>query len=174
MKVNIGPYVKWTGPFQIAQKILFWRDRHEDDSVHNLGIWLATNSKGEDSLLMKLCSWVYSKRSRKIKVHIDNYDVWSMDTTLALIIVPMLEKLKDQKQGIAWIDNADVPEEFRNPENDYCEKKYNWFLDECIWAFSRLTNDDWVDEPFKIEMERDRRADKAFALFGKYYRTLWD
>lgn len=174
MKVKIGPYVNWVGPYQIAEKILFWLDKYEDDSVHEFGTWLATNSKGEDSLLMKFCSWWHSKRKRKVKVQINNYDVWSMDHTLALIIAPMLKKLKEQKQGIAWINNEDVPENLREPENGFSESKYNWFLDECIWAFSRLTNDDWVDEPFEVEMERDRRADKAFALFGKYYRTLWD
>ena len=171
MKINIGPYVNWIGPYQIAEKILFWRDKYKDNSVHNFGTWLATDSKGEDSLLMKLCSWAHSKQKRKVKVHIDNYDVWSMDDTLALIIKPMLIKLKEQKHGIAWIDNTDVPEELRDSDNGYSEAKYNWFLDECIWAFGFILEeaDDFAE--YRANM---KRADEAFVLFGKYFRTLWD
>ena len=32
MKVYIGPYTNWVGPYQIAEKILFWMDRYEDVS----------------------------------------------------------------------------------------------------------------------------------------------
>ena len=171
MKVNIGPYINWTGPYQISRKILFWKDR-DCESIHKFGTWLAENSKGEDSLLMKLCSWWHSKQKRKVKIQIDNYDVWSMDSTLALIIKPMLIKLKEQKHGVAWIDNADVPEELRDSDNGYSEAKYNWFLDELIWAFGFIVEDEYdnVDE----YVANTKRADKAFILFGKYFRTLWD
>ena len=36
-----------------------------------------------------------STKSRKISIHIDNYDIFNMDTTLALIIIPMLKMRKD-------------------------------------------------------------------------------
>jgi hypothetical protein len=36
---------------------------------------------------------------QKVKVKIHNYDVWSLDHTLAHIIHPALVKLKDCKQG---------------------------------------------------------------------------
>jgi len=172
MKVNIGPYVNFIGPYQIAEKILFWKDKYKDDSVHNFGTWLAENSKGEDSFLTKLCNWVHSKRKRKVKIHIDSYDVWSMDNTLALIIKPMLIKLKEQKHGIAWIDDADVPKELHDSENGYSEAKYNWFLDECIWAFDFILEEEY--ENFEEYNTKITRADKAFVLFGKYFRTLWD
>ena len=41
MKVKIGPYKDFFGPYQIAEKILFWKNKYEDDSVHNLGVWLS-------------------------------------------------------------------------------------------------------------------------------------
>jgi hypothetical protein len=170
MKINIGPYINWIGPYQIAEKILFWKDRYKDDSVHNFGTWLASNSKGEDSYLMQFCTWVQSKRNRKISIKIDNYDVWGMDTTLAMIIHPMLVKLKQQKHGFGYIANEDVPEELKDPQDTYCEKKYNWFLDELIWAFNLIAN----TEEFDYNKENIKRSDNALRLFGKYYRTLWD
>jgi hypothetical protein len=53
------------------------------------------------------------KRTQKVKVHIDRWDTWSMDHTLALIILPMLVQLKESKHGAPHVDNADVPKELR-------------------------------------------------------------
>jgi len=170
MKLYIGPYINWTGPYQIAEKILFWKDKYKDNIVHHFGSWLASNSKGEDSLLMKFCAWVHGKQQRKVNIRIDNYDVWNMDNTLALIILPMLKKLKEKKQGVGFIDNADVPEELQNETNTWCEKKYNWFLDELIWAFNLYTTDD----TWEFDLDKQKRVDNALLLFGKYYRTLWN
>ena len=39
MKVTIGKYVDWFGPFQLAEKLLFWMDK-DDDRVYNLVIFL--------------------------------------------------------------------------------------------------------------------------------------
>jgi hypothetical protein len=170
MKLYIGPYINWAGPYQIAEKILFWKDEYKDYVVHQFGNWLATDSKGEDSYLMKFCTWLHSKRKRKVKIHIDNYDVWNMDSTLALIILPMLKKLKENKQGFHLIDNADVPEELRDADNSWCEKKYNWFLDELVWAFELYNK----DKMWEYDQEKMKRIDNALLLFGKYYKTLWD
>jgi len=112
MKVKIGPYRDWVGPYQIAEKILFWRDKHNDDSVHAFGTWLAGGER-KDSILMKLCTWVESKKKRKVKIHIDKYDTWNMDSTLALIILPMLKQLRDQKHGSSLVDDEDLPYELR-------------------------------------------------------------
>ena len=35
------------------------------------------------------------EKERKVNIRIDNYDLWSMDHTLSLIILPMLKKLKE-------------------------------------------------------------------------------
>ena len=164
MKVNIGPYVDWIGPYQIAEKILFWMDKDEDDRVHNFGKWLAGDKK--DTLLTKLCQWIHNKQKRKIKVHIDYYDVWSADHTLALIILPTLKKLKEVKHGSPYVDLEDVPESMRlishpdydsqktfefyhepNLQNIQCDvhDRWNWALDEMIFAFECLVDDSWED-----------------------------
>lgn len=159
MKVYIGPYCNWVGPYQIAEKILFWMDKDEDRRVHKFGEWLATNGSGEPSWLAKLCAWIHSKQERKIKIKIHNYDCWSMDSTLALIILPMLIRLKEAKHGAPNVDDADVPEELRSTsapptENEWDTdgnhfKRWDYVLDEMIWAFTQKNDDDNGETPYR-------------------------
>jgi hypothetical protein len=153
MKVYIGPYKDWFGPYQLAEKILFWKDR-DDDSVHQLGEWLAygkvrkepepnseiqliVNTSIADHLkierekqttwLYKFLLWIESKKKRKIEVRIDNYDTWSMDHTLSYIILPMLKQLKDTKHGAPFVDDKDVPKELRSTSAP--AKENSWDID---------------------------------------------
>ena len=103
MKVNIGPYKSWTGPYQIANALCFWVPEVADEYgckskpewVHNFGTWLA-GTEPKYSLLMRLCCWIDSKRHRVIQVRVDAWDTWSMDSTLALIVLPMLKQLREE------------------------------------------------------------------------------
>lgn len=127
---------------------------------------------------------------RLINIQIDKYDTWSMDHTLALIILPMLKQLKETKHGSPMVDLEDVPEnlrytqtedydsqltfEFYNDENAAkidCDihRQWDWVLDEMIWAFEQKTIDDqyWTDKHYDRMMN-------GFRLFGKYYEGLWD
>ena len=151
MKVNIGKYVNFLGPYQIAEKILFWKDKYEDDIVHDFGTWLATNKAGEQSYIAKACNWVYSKQKRKIKVRIDSYDVWNMDATLAVVVLPMLRILRDKKHGTPFVDDSDVPQEIRSTtaapkENDwdtdeFFHQRWSYVLNEMIWTFEQHTDE---------------------------------
>jgi hypothetical protein len=124
MKVYIGPYTDWFGPYQLAEKILFWMDKDEDDRVHKFGQWLAGDSDREEddevlrepekkSMLYKFLLWVDSKKSRTVEVCIDKYDTWNMDRTLAIIVLPMLKQLQEKKHGSQIVDVEDVPEYLR-------------------------------------------------------------
>lgn len=209
MKVYIGPYKNWIGPYQIAEKILFWKNYENDDAVEKLGERLA-----KIPLLMRFCKWVSNEQKRTIKVRIDNYDTWNMNSTLSLIIVPMLKQLKATKHGMPWSDDEDVPEHLRSTnappkENEWDidalhEARWDWVLDEIIWAFEQ-DNAEWeekyytgeidfkfekiegenfsrmVDGPnhtFKIDQEgikkHHERIKNGRRLFAKYYDALWD
>jgi hypothetical protein len=64
-------------------------------------------------------NWLWlDRRTQKVKVHIDKWDTWSMDSTLAPIILPMLVQLKATKHGAPNVDNADVPKELRMSKKD--------------------------------------------------------
>lgn len=179
MKVHIGPYYNWIGPYQIAEKILFWKDKYEDRAVHNLGEKLS-----EIKWLVSLCKWIDSKKQRTIKVRIDHYDVWNLDSTLAHIVHPALVKLREDKGGAPFVDDEDVPEELRSTSappkknewdtDDNHFKRWDYVLDEMIFAFESKNND-WEDNYSSYDDCRavEERIQNGFRLFGKYYQALW-
>jgi len=137
-------------------------------------------------------TWVMNKihnfrEKRRVNVRIDPWDTWSMDNTLAHIILPMLEQLVDTKNGAPYVDDEDVPEELRStsapPKEDEYDvdanhfSRWDWVLDEMIYAFRAKVED---EEPyFKFEdperaMKESERRRNGFRLFGKYYESLWD
>lgn len=159
MKVVIGPYKSWIGPYQIADMIFFWQEKHSDtckwaDRAHRFGTWLSENRDGSDSTLLKICQWIESKRHRQVYVRIDKYDTWSMDHTLAYIVLPMLVQLQATKHGSPNVDDEDVPEPLRSTApgaRDRCEEewdlddnfheRWNYVLGEMIWAFEQQVDD---------------------------------
>lgn len=183
MKIDIGPYRNWFGPYQIAETLLFWMDK-EDDRVGNLGDRLARMI-----WLCKFCEWVDSKKKRKINVRIDHYDVWNADHTLALIIAPLLRKL--EKHGTPATDREDAPADpiYDDVETDndwdrpYSENRWEYILGEMIYAFEMKIDEDWDLEIYKnggwseenLEKRRaiQERINNGFRLFGKYYNNLW-
>jgi hypothetical protein len=203
MKIELGPYKNWFGPYQLAEKILFWKDR-DDDLIMTLGDFIAhgkwepytpeydifKKDERSETWLYKLMQWYEKKKTRKIKIRIDPYDTWSMDTTLAKIVYPMLLQLKVTNHGFAQVDPLDVPENLRAVDGEYSysdqlplfdmevinpeyitieEARWDWVMDEMIYAFSILSDDD------KVWLADDNdRVNNGCRLFGKYYRALWD
>lgn len=152
MHVKIGKFVNWIGPYQLAEKILFWKDKYDDEEVHALGKKLA-----DIKWLSNLCEWLHSKKKRTIKVKVHDYDVWNADSTLAYIIHPVLVKLKESKHGSPFVDDEDVPEHLRStavaPANDgetddNFHQRWDYVLDEMIFAFENV-NANWEDQFWK-------------------------
>ena len=126
---------------------------------------------------------------QKIEVHIDKWDTWSMDHTLAHIVLPMLKQLKATKHGSPSVEFKDVPEELWPPEgqisklythgktDDNYFMRWDWVLDEMIYAFDCKANKDEVymriEDIEEIKKEQ-QRISNGFRLFGKYYESLWD
>jgi len=149
MYVKIGKYTSWWGPYQIADLLRYVGV--SEDRCHKLGEKLA------DTFVNDICQWVESKRKRNVKVRIDDFDVWSMDSTLAYIILPMLKKLKRQQHGAPYTEDSDVPENLRSTnapkkENDWDTdmwhfERWEFILDEMIWTFEQLHPDnDWEQQ----------------------------
>lgn len=166
MKVKIGPYVNWIGPYQISSFLFSWYPKEKDefgfekeaDFIHDFGTWLSGGEEHE-SLLMKFCSWVHSKKQRKIKIKIDRWDSWNAHNTASLILHPLFKQLKETKHGSGFVDDEDVPEELRSTaaepltqeeqdqgytDNNF-HKRYEWMLSEVIWALEQ-DNSDWEDQ----------------------------
>lgn len=120
---------------------------------------------------MKVTIGKYPKKinaERKVSVKIDPWDTWSMDHTLAFIIHPMLVQLKNTTHGSPLVDDEDVPEELRSTSappkenewdtDDNHHKRWEWVLDEMIWAFAQKIDDD-AERQFssgKIDIKFDK------------------
>lgn len=161
MKVYIGPYPEWIGPYQIAS--IF--PRVVRPYIEECG-WLN-----------KLCNYIYNKRKKTVVVKIDSYDIWNVDTTLSLILVPLLKKYKEESMSFAEVEDEELPEGIQ-PKS---EEAWAWALDEMIFAF-----DSCLASPYKLPMFKDgnlidaeawdewkARQRRGLRLFGKYYTSLW-
>ena len=150
MKVYIGKYKNWIGPYQLANMIPII----SKDTSEKIGDWIAK------TWVNKVCEWIHSKQERKIKVRVDEYDTWSMDNTLAHIILPMLKQLRTTKHGSPLVDDEDLPPHMRHTfskgpddyetDDSWIHYKWDWILSEIVWTFQELVNNDW-EEKYMIE-----------------------
>ena len=159
MKARIRKYPTWFGPHQLVEKIFFWAESWNEyglpdrpEWVHNAGSWYADTwlGQGHSWLAEKYMAW---QEGRRVSVKIDPWDTWSADDTLAHIILPTLVDLKQTKQGASNVDPEDVPENLRPGKLEVEQyqkdgttdalffKRWDWVLDEMIWAFSEHTKD---------------------------------
>ena len=202
MKVYLSKYrYHWISPYTVLEKVFFWREIDYDEPI--IDKWsdrLTPICQG----IQKVLDFIHPKINY---VKIDRWDTWSMDYTLSFIVVPMLKQLKETKHGAPFVDDEDVPEEQKSTsappkDNDWDTdenhfKRWDWALNEMIWAFEQNLDHDSEDKFFdhaewdekekdfgknlhKIKIDQpglkahqDRKAN-GFRLFGKYYQGLWD
>lgn len=155
MKIYLSNYRNhWISPYTILEYVFFWTDwskcaryknvvADEDYIDHPKWVDKATTYISPLSCAIK---WVLNIVHPQISyVKIDRWDTWSMDYTLAHIILPMLKQLKDSKHGASMVDDEDVPEELRDVPNDdeqtKVHEKWEWVISEMIWAFEQKLND---------------------------------
>lgn len=152
MKVYISGYRNhWISPYHILEKVLFWKDW---DKIDYETPWV---EKWSDRLnpfcvfLQKFLDFVHPKINY---VKIDRWDTWNMDSTLSLIVLPMLKQLRETKHGSPFVDDEDVPESIRSTsakpkENEwdidgFHFERWDWVMDEMIWTFEQLQpGNDW-------------------------------
>jgi hypothetical protein len=160
MKVYKSGYRNpWLSPYTILEKVFFWREIDYDEPV--IERW-ASRLDPICQALMAVRKFIYPQINI---VKIDRYDTWSMDHTLADIILPMLRQLKATKHGAPHTDDEDVPEYLRShmsqPKehewdiDDLHFMRWDWILSEMIWAFEQKVDDD-ADSKFFDHSEVDR------------------
>jgi hypothetical protein len=131
-------------------------------------------------------NYFLDKREQKVNVKIDRWDTWSMDATLAHIIVPMLRQLKDTKQGAPHVDKEDVPEALwpneaeealyaKNGQIDiHFFARWDYVMDEMIFAFESKLNGDWEDQFYsgnhdRITVPVDKDGNEVAKEDAEYY-----
>ena len=183
MNIKIGKYRSWIGPYQV----LDWFKPILGEKV----IESITESDTFDKVttfIQPAFEYIEARKKRKIKIHIDKWDTWSMDHTLGLIILPMLKQLKKDKHGSPEVDDEDVPDRLHRDKypiteefelDDLVHLRWGWVMDEMIWAFEQIIDNDSdskfhtgiVDIKFvKIEgtdMSKMVRTDKDTSVFDR-------
>jgi|APGre2960657404_1045060.scaffolds.fasta_scaffold303847_1 hypothetical protein len=122
-------------------------------------------------------------KERKVNIKIDSYDLWNMDRTLAMIIHPMLLKMKKDKHGSPAISDSDLPSDFvsQYPDGtgDDIHIRWEYVLDQMIFSFEHILDDKWESElmdkhdwPAKSR-DIHEKIQNGLVLFGKYFTALW-
>ena len=213
MKVWTSKYRNhWVSPYVILKAVCFWE--RDEDRIYNLKDEPNNPYERWVKFLNPICTawqvFLDFVHPRWNYVRLDPWDTWSFDHTLADIVLPGLKQLKATKHGAPFTDDEDVPEYLRSHMAQPKEyewdtdslhfMRWDWILDEMIWAFEQKVADDADSEFFdhsecggekfpwnkdgqyvskvKYDSEghkkwQDRKAN-GFRLFGKYYENLWD
>lgn len=132
-------------------------------------------------------------KQRKIKVEIENFDLYSADYTLSLIIAPVLRGLQKCKAGSPDVDDEDVPAKIRNrskkpwtiKSDKNFHKRWDYVLGEMVFVFNTLEEAAIHDKDISVKFfnngqldikglkKFNARMDNGLRLFAKYYRCLW-
>lgn len=111
----------------------------------------------------RIAQWAKEKTQRIKKIKINSYDTWSMDHTLAEIILPMLQQLKATKHGSPGnmpafqqtSNQAQYTFDFYKDGDDDADteghKQWGVILDQMIWAFEQIINDYPEEDSFWIK-----------------------
>jgi hypothetical protein len=214
MKVWTSKYRShWISPYTILKAICFWEK--DEDRIYNLTDDPTNPYVRWVNFLDPICkAWmnfldfVYPRWNY---VRLDYWDTWSFDHTLADIILPGLKQLKATKHGAPFTEDDDVPEYLRSymaqpkknewDTDDLHFMRWDWILDEMIWAFEQKVKDDAdsqffdhsevteqdrkdfiknINAPSKTKYDKEghktwqERKSNGFRLFGKYFEALWD
>jgi hypothetical protein len=144
------------------EKVFFWREiEYDEPLIVILSDFLTPFSVARQKFLDFFFPQV-------TYVKIDYWDTWSMDHSLAHIILPMLKQLKETKHGSPHVDPEDVPEELRQTGHvdwsqqlelkfeddeqykkdswDITHKQWDYVLDEMIFAFEHKVDDKWEEK----------------------------
>jgi hypothetical protein len=168
MKVYKNKYrYHWLSPYKICEVLCFWREIDYDEP------WVKRTS----DILTPVCTaWMKFLDCVHPKVDyvkIDYWDTWNMDSTLSPIILPMLKQLKEKQHGAGFVDDRDVPKHLRSTaarpkENEWDTDEFhfdrwNWVLDEMIWAFEQLCDDNHDAKFFSGESDIEWKVSKEDA-----------
>ena len=113
---------------------------------------------------------------QEVNIQVDEWDTWSLDHTLAQIIVPSLIKFRDTIHcypesfvSLANLHSMKSDDEWSEEDNEESMDAWKDTIDSMIWSFKEILK----DESLRSE-ETDKKIQYGLDLFGKYYTHLWD
>ncbi len=84
----------------------------------------------------------------------DDSDLWNLDRSLALLILPRLKRFAADLGGIP---------------GDLTEEQWSADLATMIRSFEMITDESYWD----MSIERDAEIQRGLDLFAKWFRALW-
>jgi len=165
MRVKIGKYPHWFTTRRAEHAYLEWRhkkyawdvDERDYDWIDRTVVKLLD---GWQNVLHYTLNQIQQRRQRTVRVHLDPWDSWDAYTTLSHVILPVLERLKETKQGDPFVDSEDVPKHLRPTKKQLKEveetgrvdekhsDRWNYILDAMIWSFQEIVEDKPGEEKF--------------------------
>jgi hypothetical protein len=139
---------------------------------------------------------------RRVKVKVDEWDLFNADQTLAYIISATLTKFNElERDGYPKTDPLDGPAHLIT-DGEHSTDRWEWIVGEMAWAFEQYNicwkqqyesgEPDYVWTPLPSggarmttgpnhtlvideegQQRHQDRIDHGIYLFGKYYRYLW-
>lgn len=206
MKVNIGPYIYRKTSLGLEHWLIekVFRVEHHWEAENLVNTkryqfieWFCDVCQ---TFLNYTINQYLDRKSRRIEIKIDGYDIWSADHTIATIVHPLLVELKEKKMGVPSVDVEDIPEELKEAAikehnkqhgdeafEDYVWSEIAWnaILDKMIFSMEAIKNSEKFEDDVytkvkshqerkKLYMEHDKKVREGTILFGKYFRCLWD
>jgi hypothetical protein len=87
----------------------------------------------------------------------DDSETWSLDTTIARLVLPRLKRFKEVNCGYPGFLSIE---------------KWDEILDHMIYAME-VCSDEELYYGCKLKKKDWKRVSKGFKLFGKYFQNLW-
>ena len=175
MKIFISNYRHFISPsYKFIDKL------HQQEKINE-------NIKNKlDKFVTKLFDLINKiwKKLRIEYIHVDKWDVHSMDITLAKIIHPMLLELKKQDLNYPILGsehNDCFPEKLQvqtdfDPEFDddkIMVLRWEYLLEEMIYAFGIISSEVQYNDTEMYTVDNER-VQKGLQYFGRFYNSLWN
>ena len=110
----------------------------------------------ENSMFVKIGAYPKDGQDQEIEVIVHKYDTYNADWTIATMVLPLLKKVKENKQGAPLVEDMHVPEHLRSTsappkENEWDTdanhfKRWDYALDEMLFAMQEIASN-YENEP---------------------------
>jgi hypothetical protein len=122
--------------------------------------------------------WFYQRGSRGWS----DRSAWSIDTWLVDNLIPMLERLKNNKQGtpFAMFRQKDGVDKDGNPTDEasvLAAQRWDNVLREIIYGLKcakKIEDSDYDYEDKELTKKLTKSSQRSFELIGKHLFSLWD
>jgi hypothetical protein len=160
MFVKIGKYKNFFGVYHLAD--LLQKFGIKEETCEKIGDFLG------ETFLNDFLLWIDKNKKRKEIVKIHDYDVWNLDYTLSLIILPSLKEYKEELLDNPWF-----------PQTEEIKNLNDWviIIDKMIWSFEHIVDESWEDEyrdSYKVKtwLPKPKRDEKPFVRDEKITGSL--